>query len=114
MHELSIALSMIDLGAEEARRRGARVLAMHLKLGPLSGVVKEALQSAYELAREGTPLADSRLVIEETPLLTNCTQCKVERSVASIQDLRCVVCGTSAMEITSGREMEIFALEIEE
>ena len=43
MHELSIALSILDLAAEEAGRRGGRVVAVHLKLGPLSGVVKEAL-----------------------------------------------------------------------
>jgi hydrogenase nickel incorporation protein HypA/HybF len=57
MHELSIALSIIDAACEEAERHaGARVVAVHLKLGPLSGVVKEALVSAYELAREGSPL----------------------------------------------------------
>ena len=59
MHELSIALSIVDMAAEEAERQGGRVVAVHLKLGPLSGVVKAALLSAYELAREGSPLPDS-------------------------------------------------------
>ena len=67
MHELSIALSILDFAAEEAERRGGRVVAVHLRLGPLSGVVKEALLSAYELAREGTPLAAAALVVEEVP-----------------------------------------------
>ena len=50
MHELSIALSLLDQVAEEAERRGGvQVHAIHLRLGPLSGVVKEALLSAYEL-----------------------------------------------------------------
>ena len=57
MHELSIALSILDLAAEEAERHGGRVAAVHLRLGPLAGVVKDALVSAYDLAREGTPLA---------------------------------------------------------
>ena len=44
MHELSIALSMIEMATEEALRFGdTRVNALHLKLGPLSGVVKDAL-----------------------------------------------------------------------
>ena len=42
MHELSIALSLLDLVAEEAGRRGVRVAAVHLRLGPLSGVVRDA------------------------------------------------------------------------
>ncbi len=57
MHELSIALSILDIAEEEAGDRVGRVAAVHLKLGPLSGVVKEALLSAYDLAREGTALA---------------------------------------------------------
>ena len=44
MHELSIAVSMVEMASEEALRLGAvRVNALHLKLGPLSGVVKDAL-----------------------------------------------------------------------
>lgn len=66
MHELSIALSMIELASEEVDRRGGgRVSALHLKLGSLSGVVKEALTFSYEIACQGTPLEGSQLVIEE-------------------------------------------------
>ena len=43
MHELSIALSIIDIASEESRVRGdAAVLAVHLKVGRLSGVVIDA------------------------------------------------------------------------
>jgi hydrogenase nickel incorporation protein HypA/HybF len=72
VHELSIALSILDLVGEEAERRGVRVLAIHLKLGPLSGVVKEALLPAYDLARGGGPLAEARLMVEEAPLRARC------------------------------------------
>ena len=62
MHELSIALSMIEMATEEARRRGgARVNALHLKLGPLSGVVKDALLFSFEVACIGTMLEGSSL-----------------------------------------------------
>jgi hydrogenase nickel incorporation protein HypA/HybF len=68
VHELSIALSIVDIASEEAEKHhAARVHATHLKLGPLAGVVKEALLSAYELACEGTPLEGSQLVIDEVP-----------------------------------------------
>ena len=43
MHELSIAMSIVELAEEEAERRGVHINAVHLKLGALSGVVKEAL-----------------------------------------------------------------------
>ena len=67
MHELSIALSIIELAEEEAQRHGdVRVNAVHLKLGRLAGVAKEALEISYGLACEGTALAGSRLEIEDT------------------------------------------------
>lgn len=68
MHELSIAMSILDIVGEEAERRGnVQVEAIHLRIGALSGVVKEALLSAYELAAEQTPFAQARLIVEDVP-----------------------------------------------
>lgn len=72
MHELSIAMSIVEMAEEEAANHGVRITAVHLKLGPLSGVVRDALLSAYEMAREGTALEGSRLVIEEVPIMVLC------------------------------------------
>ncbi len=80
MHELSIALSMIELATEEAERRGgAPVVALHLKLGPLSGVVKDALLFSYEVACNGTLLEGSRLIIEDVPVVIYCWQCRQQQ-----------------------------------
>lgn len=65
MHELSIAVSIVDMALEEAESRGVRIDAVHLKVGPLSGVVVEALLSCYEVVCDDTPLKGSRLIIEE-------------------------------------------------
>src|SRR5690242_18465555 len=57
MHELSIAMSIVDMAQEEAERHGsAQVIAVHLRLGKLSGVVREALLSSYEMACAATAL----------------------------------------------------------
>ncbi|APW62965.1 hydrogenase maturation nickel metallochaperone HypA [Paludisphaera borealis] len=111
MHELSIALSILDMAEEEAERRGGRIVAVHLKLGPLSGVVARALASAYEMAREGTPLDQAELVIEEVPIVAYCATCDVEH-LPDAFDLRCPGCGAPTPTIRGGRELEIVALEI--
>lgn len=68
MHELSIALSIVEGAREEAARHsGARVHAVHLRVGALSGVSRDALLFAYDLACEDTELAGSRLQIDDTP-----------------------------------------------
>jgi Zn finger protein HypA/HybF involved in hydrogenase expression len=66
MHELSITLSIIE-GVEEelARHKGAQASAVYLRLGPLSGVVKDALLFSWDVACEGTQLEGSKLEIEE-------------------------------------------------
>lgn len=112
MHELSIALSILDIAAEEAERQGGRVVAVHLRLGPLSGVIAPALVSAFDLAREGTALEGAELVVEEVPLVAYCPGCAVEQTLASPQNLCCPVCGAVTPEIVRGRELEVVALEI--
>jgi hydrogenase nickel incorporation protein HypA/HybF len=68
MHELSIALSLVDLACEEKQRRDLpAVRALRLRLGARSGVVKDALTFSFDLAIAGTCLAGATLKIEETP-----------------------------------------------
>jgi len=43
MHERSIAVGIVDAAMEESERRGVQVSAVHLRLGALSGVVRECL-----------------------------------------------------------------------
>ena len=114
MHELSIAMSIVDMAAAEAGRRGgARVVAVHLKLGPLSGIVPAALRSAFELAREQDPaVAAADLVVEEVPVAAHCPACVADRAVP-FPELRCPVCGSPTPDVVRGRELEVVALEIE-
>jgi hydrogenase nickel incorporation protein HypA/HybF len=114
MHELSIALSILDVAAEEAAKQGAvRVRAVHLKLGPLAGVIKQALLSAFEMARADSELPEAELVVEEVPVQILCSYCQAERPVVSVQEIVCAECGAPSARVTHGRELEIVALEIE-
>jgi hydrogenase nickel incorporation protein HypA/HybF len=115
MHELSIAMSILEIAEEEAERRGnAHVQAVHLRLGPLSGVVKEALLSAFEIASEQTDLSDCSLVIEDVHISVFCATCNAERRVRSMQCFQCVECGMPASEVVHGHELQVSALELAE
>jgi hydrogenase nickel incorporation protein HypA/HybF len=114
MHELSIAMSILELAAEEAARHGdARVTQIHVKLGPLSGVVRAALLSAYELARLGSTLEEAELIIQEVPVVVHCPVCETARPAVSPYDIRCAECGTPASDLLHGRELELVAMEIQ-
>lgn len=114
MHELSIAMSIVDAATDEAKQRGVSVSAVHLRLGALSGVVKDALLFSYEVACQDTPLEGSRLIIEEVPVTVFCPQCKQNRVLASMQSFTCPDCGAPTGHVVQGKELEVFALEVNE
>jgi hydrogenase nickel incorporation protein HypA/HybF len=114
LHELSIAMSIVDMAEEEAQARSATIAAVHLRLGLLSGVVKEALLSCYGMACAGTRLEGSDLLIEEIPVEIFCERCHAARVLSSMQWFCCPECGTPSSAVVHGKELEVSALEIEE
>jgi hydrogenase nickel incorporation protein HypA/HybF len=114
MHELSIAMGIVDAAVEESQRRGVRVSAVHLRLGALSGVVKDALLFSYEIACQGTPIEGSRLVVDDLPVIVFCAQCQKARELAAVQLFQCPECGAPTMDVRQGKELEVFALEVED
>lgn len=114
MHELSIAMGIVEAATEEAQRRGVQVSAVHLRLGALSGVVKDALLFSYEVACQDTPIAGSKLLVEDVPIVIFCEKCNGEKTLSSLQSFACPECGTPTMNIIHGKELEVFALEVED
>lgn len=114
MHELSIALSILDLAAEESQRRDAApVRAIHVRVGEASGVVPRALVSAFDLAKEVSPFPEVRLNVESVPVACYCDVCRQQQPIESIVHWICSKCGAPATNIVQGRELEVFALELE-
>lgn len=112
MHELSIAESILDIAAAEAANHDApAVTAIKIRLGDFTGVVQEALEFAFEIARQGTIAATARLEIERVPLKTRCPECDMAGSTDFC--FICERCGTP-LEILSGREMQVEFIEVAE
>ena len=115
MHELSIAMSIVEIACEESARHGnAPIEAVHLRLGTLSGVVKEALLFSWGVACDGTPAAGSRLAIEDVPVRIWCSHCGAEHTLAGPFEMLCPHCGAVVTEIRAGRELDVTALELGE
>jgi hydrogenase nickel incorporation protein HypA/HybF len=113
MHELSIVLSIIgEIGVESETRGLHDIEVVHLKVGVFSGVDRDALLFAWELACEGTPLEHSRLDIETVPLVVHCAVCRKDRTPPSLYQLCCPVCEMPSDTIVAGRELEVVSLEV--
>jgi hydrogenase nickel incorporation protein HypA/HybF len=113
MHELSVALTLLDGVSEAALRDGIeRVTAVHVRIGALSGIARDALLFSWDMASAESIAAGSELRIEDVPVAVFCERCKRERSPAPGTGLLCPVCGAASPTIVRGRELQIVAMEV--
>ena len=113
MHELSVAQRLVELVSDElAGEPSLRVRSVRLRLGPLSGVVAQALLFAFDAATSGTALEGSTLEIEQVTPAVFCPKCRKERELSNIQCVRCPVCHTPTPEVVRGRELEVLSVEV--
>ena len=114
MHELSIAMKVIDEVAKQvAGAGGGRVLAITLRIGRLSCVQEGALRLSFELASAGTELSGARLEIIDVPVRIWCPACAAERELPGVQSLACPECGRLSGDIRAGRELDLESIELE-
>lgn len=113
MHELSLVASVFEVLEDEARRHDARrVTRVVLRIGVMSGVVPDLLESAFEIYRKGTIAETARLEIETVPVKLRCPDCGGE-AVREDTDFSCAGCGSRRVEIVEGRDLVVGTIELE-
>ena len=111
MHELSIAVTMVEQIEEIMREKGIEGLnKISVVIGALSGVEMDAFEFAFPMAVEGTALEGVDLIIEPQPLEVTCRDCHARTSPEPIY-IRCTECGSASVDIVSGRDLLIQSLE---
>jgi hydrogenase nickel incorporation protein HypA/HybF len=113
MHELSVVASLFDILEEKAREAGAaRVTAVTIRVGRLSGVVPELLESAFDSFKKGTIASEASLRAETPPLRVRCRSCGKDMSTEEPL-FACPDCGAPGLEILEGMDIFLQKLEIE-
>ena len=113
MHELSVVNHVIEIASDHARRAGAtKVSRVSLRIGALSCVHPDALESCFQVACEGTLLAGAELSIEELPVAIYCSRCSKLWELPNVTDLRCPNCGHPSGDIRQGNELEVQSIEV--
>ena len=111
MHELSIAEAVVRIALEHAD--GRPVAKVELRVGHLRQVVPAALEFAFDLLADGTPLQGASLAIEQVHAQGRCRACQAETVMARFP-LQCSRCGGLDMEIVAGQELLVDAIELRE
>ena len=113
MHEISVAESILDIVEAKAREQNAAsVQVIKLRLGKFTTIVPEALEFAFEVARQGTLAQNARLEIEVISMVLHCVVCDAETQPESGICLICERCGFP-LKIIAGEELSIEYIEIE-
>ena len=107
------ARRVVFFAQEEAARLGAvSVATIHVRIGPLSGVVPTALAAAFDLAVRGTQMDGARLNLEHDPITAWCRICKAVQVLQDPWSRVCPACELPLPELLSGDRLELTALEI--
>jgi hydrogenase nickel incorporation protein HypA/HybF len=113
MHELSIAMSIVDICTEEVHKAGAsKVTQVDLEIGSLSGVETEALEFSWDVAVNDSLVQGARLVIHKMEATARCKSCHSEFNIDNFFS-PCPTCGAFGFDILRGKELQIKAITVE-
>ena len=113
MHEMAIAQSVLDIAFGEMEKRAAiRLRKIKISIGEFSGVVKEALEFAFDVLKPGTLASEAEVEIEVVPMMGECTSCGPVACRLNDLNLICPACGAT-IRISGGREMRVDYLDID-
>ena len=113
MHEVSIAESLLDIAIENCTKDGyTKIESIKVKIGKASGVMPDSLLFAFEAMKVGTVAEEARLIIDEIPVSGVCNSCKNLFSVEDKYIIACPHCGNLSLRIDTGRELNIYEMEV--
>ncbi len=113
MHEMSIALSIIDIANEEALRANAeRINEIEIEIGTISGVEISALEFSLELAVKNTLLENAQRKIISIPAKAECLECNSIFSMTTFYE-PCPSCKSFTIKIIQGKELKIKSINID-
>ncbi len=113
MHELSIAMNIIEIATEEVKKAGGgNIRSVELEVGALSGVVEDALKFALEVSVKDTVLENAQIDIRTIKAQAACNQCQ---KVFPVEDLftDCPACHSYDSRLIRGNELRFASLLIE-
>ncbi len=114
MHEMSLAMHIVDLAASRAQQEGAsRVSAIELEVGAMAGVMVEALEFCFEAAARNTVVEGATLATRLVEGRGTCLTCGVSHLMVEVHAI-CPSCGGSLLHDEGGMELRLRSITIDD
>lgn len=112
MHELSIANAILGEVTDAMKANGVdAVTDVTVEVGRLSGVVAGALEFGWSIVRQGTPLAETELLIVDDPVRVWCPDGDHQVTLGDMV-FQCPEHGCPTPEILSGESLRILRFSV--
>jgi len=113
MHEYSIVQSLIDSCEENAKSNNAtKVTKVVVKIGVMSGVEPDLLQTAFDTFKEETICHNAQFIINIQKVKILCNECQTTSELEK-NEYCCPKCKSTQLDILDGEEMYLMQLELE-
>ena len=113
MHEVSIALSLLDIVEKKCREAGYHSIdSVRVRVGKASGVLPEAFAFAFEAAKKDTIARNAKFFIDVIPLGGFCSGCGRDFEMETTYILECPFCASASFKIQKGYELEVVDLDV--
>jgi len=112
VHEFSLAVDVLGI-INEAVGPNKDVRTVHLTLGPLSGILPDALRFCFTELAKGEGYGPLELEICEVPARMHCRDCALDYEGTDFTQ-SCPRCQSLNRDILSGREFTVDWVELEE
>lgn len=105
MHEVSIVENIVKISLKSAKENNLnKITKITVKIGELSGVMKESLDFAFACVSQGTIAEGAELKIDEVKATAECNDCKIKFHIDHFNKL-CPKCQKFSNNILSGYEL---------
>jgi hydrogenase nickel incorporation protein HypA/HybF len=113
MHELSIALSIVELAERHARGRGAGVIEeIELEIGALAAVEMSALDFALESVVKGTLAEKAKITRHIIAGEGVCENCGARVPMKTLC-MPCPQCAMWQLRVTRGKELRVKSIVVD-
>lgn len=113
MHEYSIVQSLLDTCEEHAKANNStNITKVIVKIGVLSGVEPDLLQTAFDTFKEKTVCENSEFIINHQKVVISCRNCN-EESTLEKNEFLCPKCESNDVSVIDGEDMFLMSLEMD-
>ncbi len=113
MHEYSIVQSLLESCEEHVKQNSAtKVTKVIVKIGVLSGVEPDLLQTAFDTFKEKTVCDGAEFIINHQKIVVACFSCG-EESTLEKYEFSCPKCQSTQLKVIDGEDMYLMSLVME-